>query len=111
MAISPSLKQSGALSMSVRFESVNGTDAVSNAALLAICPRGDLYALLSASYADMAAFLDAWASAGGLMSLQSSASSTAVSWSLSSNAPQLTVVDSGANQCAVRMALSYSASR
>lgn len=111
MAISPTLKQSGALSMSFRFASVSGTDTVSNEALLAICPRGDLYALLSALYADMQAFLDAWAAAGGLMSLQSTSASTAASWTLSSGAPQLTVVDSAASQCAVRMALSYSASR
>lgn len=113
MAISPTLKQNGALSFSIRFASIAGTDTISNAALLALCPRGDLYSLLSAYYADTAAFLDAWASAGGLLSVQSSSpsGSTYVSWTLSAGAPQLSVVDADVYECAARVALSYSASR
>jgi len=112
MAISPTQAQVGRLSCSIRFASINGTDTISNAALLAVCERGALYNLLYATYATIGDFLTAWASKGGILDTQSDRPTTCVvSWTLSANKPQLTVVDTGVAAVASRIALSFSATR
>lgn len=112
MAITPTQSQVGRLSCSIRFASINGTDTISNTALLAVCERGALYNLLNATYADVATFLTAWASKGGILDVQSDRPTTCVvSWTVAAGKAQLTVVDTGIAAVAARIALSYSAQR
>lgn len=112
MAITPTQRLAGRQSFSITFASINGTDTVSNTALLALCERGALFNLLNASYADVAAFLAAWAAKGGILDVQSDRPATCVvSWTVAANKAQLTVVDTGIASCAARIALSFSATR
>lgn len=112
MAITPTQQLVGRQSFSTTFASINGTDTVSNTALLALCERGALYNLLNASYANIAAFLTAWAGKGGILDVQSDRPTTCVvSWTLAANKAQLTVVDTGIAAVAARVALSFSATR
>jgi hypothetical protein len=107
-------RQVGRLSCSFTFASLDGEGVVRNDPLLAVCERGPLYTLLDAAYASIAEFLGEWASVGGLISVQSSSTSasTYAYWSLDGEGyPQLSVIDSGNNECALRVCLSYSASR
>lgn len=112
-ALSPSLKQSGALSFSARAQLTAGPDTVSNAALLGLCAGGPLLTLLSADYADASAFLDAWAAAGGLVSVQSNnaAAAPVVAWTVVANKAVLSIDGANLDQVSIRLALSYSASR
>lgn len=113
MAITPTQRLVGRQSFSVTFASINGTDTISNTALLALCERGSLYILLNASYASVAAFFTAWAGQGGILDTQSDRpASCDVSWTLdANNKAQLTVADTGVAAVATRVALSFSATR
>ena len=112
MAITPTQRLVGRQSFSVTFASINGTDTISNTALLALCERGSLFNLLNASYANVAAFFTAWAGQGGFLDTQSDRPATCdVSWTLAANKAQLTVVDTGVAAVATRVALSFSATR
>lgn len=113
MAITPTQAQVGRLSCSLRFASINGTDTISNTALLTACTeRGPLYNLLNGTYATIGDFLTAWAQKGGILDVQSDRPTTCVvSWTLAANKAQLTVVDTGVAAVAARIALSYTATR
>jgi hypothetical protein len=112
-ALSPSLKQSGALSFSARAALTAGPDTVANAVLVSLCAGGPLLTLLSQSYANIGAFLDAWAAAGGLVSVQSNnaAAAPVVAWTLSGGLPVLSIDGANLDEVSIRVALSYSASR
>jgi hypothetical protein len=110
MAIAVTAGLQGNLSASVTFSSINGTDTISNAALSAAC-TGRLKQVVDASYASVAAFLSAWAAAGGLLSLQSDRPSTTAVFALAANKVIVSVVDTGAGNCALRLALAHSLPR
>lgn len=107
MAIAVTSGLKGNLSASVTFASINGTDTISNAALVA-ASTGRLQQVLSASYANIAAFLSAWAAAGGLLSLQSDRAATTAIFALAANKPIISVTDTGVGSCALRLALAHS---
>lgn len=107
MAIAVTSRLQGNLSASVTFASINGTDTIDNAALVA-ASYGRLEQVLSASYANIGAFLTAWAAAGGLLSLQSDRPSTTAVFALAANKPIVSVTDTGVGSCALRLALAHS---
>jgi hypothetical protein len=110
MAIAVTSGLKGNLSASVTFASINGTDTISNAALLA-ASTGRLKQVLTASYANIGAFLTAWANAGGLLSLQSDRAATTAIFALAAGVPIVEVTDTGAGNCALRLALAHSLPR
>ena len=112
--IIPQARQVGRLSFSFTCDSASGEGVVRNDALLSCAERGPLYTLLDATYESTAEFLGAWAADGGILSVQSSSSAptTYAYWALDGESyPQLFIIDAAVNACAVRVALSYSASR
>lgn len=115
MAIACVGQKASRLSVSVTFTSINGTDTISNAQLVAACPqRGPLSQLLTTSWASFTAFNTAWAQAGGILALSSASKDCVAVWSLSgggSGLPQLTVTDLAAAVSSARIALSYSSTR
>lgn len=115
MAIACTGQKASRLSVSVTFQSVNGTDSISNAALVAACPqRGPLRNLLTTSWGSFADFNTAWAQAGGILALSSASANAKAVWSLSgggSGLPQLTVTDTVAAFATARVALSFSPTR
>ena len=111
-AVTPSQSQVGRLSFSARYAAAAGGDTISNAAILACCEQGPLYQFFDATYADDAAMMDAWAEAGGMISVQSSGATTPVAQLVRvANKPTFAMSAAAAAPIAIRVALSYSASR
>jgi hypothetical protein len=112
MAITPTNRQVGRMSASMTLASINGTDTVSNALLLAACEQGPLYKLLNASYADVSALLTAFATAGGLLNFTSDRpGSCKVSWSIAANKAILSVVDTLGAPATVAVTISLAYTR
>ena len=104
-------KQSGRLSLSGTSATTAATDVITNATLVAACEEGPLKSLLSSTYADLAAFLDAAASAGLMASLASETGVT-MAWAIAANLPVINVADSASpSPLAVRVSLAHSAIR
>lgn len=111
-AVTPSQSQVGRLSFSARYAG-SASDTISNAAILACCEQGPLYQFFATDYANAAALMDAWAEAGGLISVQTSGATTPVPQFVLdvNNKPTLTMTGGAAAPVSLRIALSYSASR
>lgn len=112
-AITPSKSQVGRLSFSARFAASGAADEISNAAVIACCEQGPLRQFFDTAYDDAAEMMDAWAAAGGLISVQSSGATTPVA-SLAldgSDKPKIALTAAAAAAASIRVALSYSASR
>jgi hypothetical protein len=113
-AITPSQSQVGRLSFSARYAADAAGDTASNAVLLACCEQGPLYQFFATAYATDADMMDAWAEAGGLISVQTSGATTPVASFArdGSNKPTLVLTaGTAAAPVSLRIALSYSASR
>jgi hypothetical protein len=111
-AVIPSQSQVGRLSFSARYAGSGAADTISNAAILALCEQGPLYQLFSTAYADDAAMMDAWAEAGGMISVQSSGATAPVAQLVRvANKATFAMSAAAAAPIAMRVALSYSASR
>ena len=112
-AVTPAQSQVGRLSFSATYTAAGAADSISNAALLACCEQGPLYNFFAATYATKAEIVAAWAEAGGLISVQSDASTTPKAY-FDLAAGKVIVQLAGAaaaENVSVRFALSYSASR
>lgn len=111
-AVTPSQSQVGRLSFSARYAGSGAADTISNAAILACCEQGPLYQFFDASYAADADMMDAWAEAGGMISVQSSGATTPVAQLVRvANKATFAMSAAAAAPIAMRVALSYSASR
>lgn len=112
-AVSPSQSQVGRLSFSARYAGSGAADTISNAAILACCEQGPLFQFFSTAFASDAAMMDAWARAGGMISVQSSGATAPVAQLVrdGSNKATFTMSAAAAAPIAIRVALSYSASR
>lgn len=111
-ALTPSQALVGRLSVSATAVTTAGPDTISNAALLALCERGALYNFLNTTFASQAAVVAAFAAKGGILNVSSSAAAPDVSWSLDGGKPALSLANTtNAATCAIRIALSYTASR
>lgn len=112
-AVTPSQSQVGRLSFSARYACSGAADTISNAAILACCEQGPLRQFFSTAYASDAAMMNAWAAAGGFVSIQSSAATTpVVEFNRDGdNKPTFSMSAAAAGEIAIRVALSYSASR
>lgn len=111
--VTPSQSQVGRLSFSATYTAAGATDTIQNAALLACCEQGPLYNFFAASYATKAEIIAAWADAGGLISVQSDASTTPKAYfDLSAGKAIVQLAGAAAAEhVSIRFALSYSASR
>jgi hypothetical protein len=112
-AVTPSQSQVGRLSFSARYAGSGAADTASNAAILACCEQGPLYQFFSTAYATDADMMDAWAEAGGLISVQSTGATTPVVQLVrdGSSKPSFAMSAAAAAPISIRVALSYSASR
>jgi len=112
-AVTPSQSQVGRLSCSARYTGSGAADTISNAAIIALCEQGPLYQFFATAYASDAAMMDAWAAAGGLISVQSTGATTPVAQFVrdGSDKPSLAMSAAAAAPISIRIALSYSASR
>jgi len=111
-AVTPSQSQVGRLSFSARYAGSGAADTIDNAAILACCEQGPLYQFFSTAYATDADMMDAWAEAGGMISVQSSGATTPVAQFVRvANKPTFAMSAAAAAPIAIRVALSYSASR
>jgi hypothetical protein len=113
-AVTPSQSQVGRLSFSARYAADAAGDTVNNAAILACCEQGPLYQFFATAYATAADMMDAWAEAGGLISVQTSGATTPIASLTRDGSDKPTLVLSAGTAAApvsIRVALSYSASR
>lgn len=110
-AVTPTAQAAGPRSMSATLALTGATDTVSNAALVAACAPGPLKTLLSATYADVPAFLAAMAAEGFLCVFTTgTAAITSYVWVVSASTPSLSIVTGSAATAAVRMSLGWSGS-
>jgi len=109
----PTQSQVGRLSFSARYNKADAlADTISNAALVALCEQGPLYQFFSTAYASDADMMDAWAEAGGMISVQSSGATAPVAQFVRvANKPTFAMSAAAIGEVAIRVALSYSASR
>jgi hypothetical protein len=113
-ALTPSLQQSGRLSVSATAVTTAGPDTISNAALLAIADdaRGPLYNFLNTTFGSAALAVAAFAAKGGILNVSSTAAAPDVAWALDGGKPSLALSNTtNAATCSIRIALSYSAQR
>jgi len=115
-AVTPTPSQVGRLSFSARYAGSGTTDTIDNDVILALCEQGPLYQFFATSYPSDAAMIDAWAAAGGLALCITTTPSNAPQPALSRDGngkPTLSITGTGApgRPVAIRIALSYSASR
>lgn len=108
--------QVGRLSFSARYTSSGGSDTISNASLVALCEQGPLRKFFSTAYPGVsgdADMMNAWAAAGGFVSVQSTAATTPVVQLALDVAfkPTFVMSAAAAGEVSLRCALSYSASR
>lgn len=110
----PSQSQVGRLSFSARYAASGGApDTVANAVLVGLCEQGPLRQFFSTAYPNDPEMLDAWAAAGGMISVQASGLVPVASFVRDGdNKPTLSLTAGGAGApVSIRCALSYSASR
>jgi hypothetical protein len=113
-ALTPTLTQSGRLSVSATAVTTAGPDTISNAALLALADdaRGALFNFLNTTFASAAAAVSAFAAKGGILNVSSTAAAPDVAWALDGGKPSLALSNTtNAATCSIRIALSYSAQR
>jgi hypothetical protein len=111
--VTPTSAQVGRLSFSATYVALSNADTVANADLLALCEQGPLRVFFAATYASKADVLAAWARGGGMLSVQSDASTAITAYfDLTASKVVLQLVGASAgDNVAVRAVLSYSASR
>jgi hypothetical protein len=115
-ALTPTLSQKGELSVSSTVTTSVGatTDTISNAALLALCDRGDLYDFFNTSFASDAAVVSAFSAKGGLLNVISTVATapSAILWTRDGGKPSLslTIAAGAAGTATIRISMSYSAS-
>ena len=113
----PTQSQVGRLSFSARYTKADAlADTISNAALVALCEQGPLRQFFSTAYPGVsgdAAMMNAWAAAGGFVSVQSTgATSPVVQLDLDGDfKPIFSMSAAAIGEVSLRCALSYSASR
>lgn len=109
----PTQSQVGRLSFSARYAASAAGNTVSNAALVGLCEQGPLRLFFSTAYPNDPEMLDAWAAAGGMISVQASGLVPVASFVRDGDdKPTLALTAGGAGSpVSIRFALSYSASR
>jgi hypothetical protein len=107
-AITPTAGQSGQRSATFTLPTSAGTDTVSNAALVGVLSPGPLKTLLSATYANVAAFAAAAAKAGLNVTVSGGTSPSAFDWVVSNSTPSLSMTAAAASTVVVRMSVAHS---